>query len=49
MHRSLGMSAMISTGEMSLMFELILSSTTNKKRMENSEENVHLEITGGLK
>ena len=49
MHRSLGMSAMISTREMSLMFELILSSTTNKKHMEDSEENVHLDITGGLK
>ena len=43
------MSVMISTGEMSLMFKLILSSTTNKKHMENSEENVHLDITGGLK
>ena len=49
MHRSLGMSAMIRAGEMSLMFELILSSTTNKKHMENSEEHVHLDITGGLK
>lgn len=49
MHRSLGMSAMISAGEMSLTFELILSSNTNKKHMENSEENVHLDITGGLK
>ena len=49
MHRSVGMSAMISAGEMSLMFKLILSSTTNKKHMENSEENVHLDITGGLK
>ena len=42
------MSAMISAGEMSLMFELILSSTTNKKHMANSEENVHVDITGGL-
>ena len=29
------------------MFELILSISTNKKRMENSEENVHADITGG--
>ena len=30
------------------MFELILSSSTNKKRIENSEENVHVDIRGGL-